>query len=168
VDRGCQDGISMNLKQSANEPAFVHWVACLWRAGTRAQSRCSAMQRHHNGNPGGTAQGEKATNRVPRAPIVVRPRFSCGSRIAKRKRKSGSSVARDATKEMRTTPKARRDVCSLSNVGASRTAKLIGHSDRLDLTLDSRRDHARDRGGTAAVVRASDLNVFTDTNFTCR
>lgn len=28
------------------------------------------MQQHHNGNAGGTAQGEKATNRVPRAPIV--------------------------------------------------------------------------------------------------
>jgi len=126
------------------------------------------MQRHHNGNAGGTAQGEKATNRVPRAPIVVRPRFSCGSRIVSRKRKSGSSVARDATKEIRTTPKARRDVRSLSNVGASRTAKLIGDSDRLDSTLDLRRAHTRDLGGIAAVVRASDLNVFTDTNSICR
>lgn len=41
VDRGCHDGISMNLEQSVNESAFVRWVACLWRAGTRAQSRCS-------------------------------------------------------------------------------------------------------------------------------
>lgn len=82
--------------------------------------------------------------------------------------KSGSRVAQNATKEMRTTLKARRDVCSLSNVGASRTAKLIGDSDRLGLTLDSPRTHPRDLGGIAAVVRAADLNDFTDTNSTCR
>lgn len=104
----------------------------------------------------------------PAPPITIRPRFSYDFQVDSRMGKSGPRVARDATKEMRTTLKARTDVCSLSNVGASRTAKLIGHSDRLRLTLDSQRAHPRDQGGIAAVVRASDLDDFTDTNSTCR
>jgi|SRR5690242_14001634 len=103
-------------------------------------------------------------SRTPR-PNCHQPETLQGSRIENRLWKSGSWVARNATKEMRTTPKARRHVCSLSNVGASRTAKLIGDSDRLNSTLNAR-TQPRDRAGIAAVVCASDLNVFTDTNST--
>jgi hypothetical protein len=102
------------------------------------------MQRYHNSNVGDTVQEEKAMDRVSCDPIIIRPRSSSGSHVNKRIWKSGSSVARNATKEKRTTPKARRDVCSLSNVGASRTAKLIGDSDRLNSALDSRRARTRD------------------------
>ena len=67
--------------------------------------------------------------------------------------KSGVRVTRDATKEMRTIPKARRHVWGLSSIGASRTANLIGDSDRLHLALDPRRIRARDLGGIGRCSR---------------
>lgn len=98
------------------------------------------MQRYHN-----RYSAKRKSNELRILdPINIRPRSSAGSQVNRRMSKSGSSVARNATKEKRTTPKARRDVCSLSNVGASRTAKLIGDSDRLNSALDSRRPRTRD------------------------